>query len=301
MLLHAYLEKWLPAHCVGLKPATAECYKNTLKHIYGQPDQDLAALTPLDIPRYYEKQMSKGELRTAQLIYTLLKMALTDAVFIGYLEKNPMERLKKPKYIANTIHCLSGEEAGALLSLGGNYASAWALALCAGLRRGEIAALKWKNVQNGKIAVLTTRAKVNKESIEGTPKSSASRRILPASDKLIAHLTFQKRKQRKNCLNQGISWTENSYVITPSGQPLNDPRILNQFLAQDLKLLGFEKHTCHSLRHTYATAAVAAGVQMRVLQALMGHENIATTAKYYAHVPTNIMEFANSAIAKVYT
>lgn len=304
MELSQYLDMWLEAHNVGLRPATVESYSQIVKKIQQQcPEEnlDLEKLTPLQIPLFYAPQITGNKLRTAQLIYTVLKMALSDAVQMGFLLKNPMEFVKKPKNFPKTIEFLTQTEGKRLLSAPTRFQATWALCLLAGLRRGEAAALQWKSISNGKISVLATRARVGNNSVQGPPKSSSGQRILPMSGKLIALINQQNLRQRRFCLENRIAWSPESYVITPDGRPLADPRVLNKYLAADLARLGLPKVSCHSLRHSYATAAVAKKVDMRVLQALMGHENIHTTAKYYAHVQIDIMADANSAIASAYT
>lgn len=302
MNLSKYVDMWMESHSIGLKPATVESYRQIVKLIKKQsPEININELNPLITPLIWSKQVKLGHLRTAQLIYTVLKMALNDAVRMGFIAENPLKFIKKPRNVAKNIQFLNNSQANSLLQSDSRFITAWALGLLAGMRRGEIAALRWSNIKGGKIAVVATRARIGKETIEGKPKSVAGRRFLPISAKLERYLTRAKLCQRRYCLENGLSWSEENYVITKDGSPLEDPRILNKHLAADLKRLGLPRISCHGLRHSYATAAVSAGIEMRVLQTLLGHEDIQTTAKYYAHVPQEILVNANSAISAIYT
>lgn len=300
MLLSQYLEKWLPAHCVGLRPATVSSYADTVKIIIKQAETTEINLSPLDVPLIYAPQISAGHIRTAQLMYTILKMALKDAEEMGLIVKNPLKKLKKPKKPSKKIKSLTVEQGKKLLNIKSWYIIVWALALLAGLRRGEIAALRWFHIQETKLTVEATRSYVNGRCIEGPPKTDAGNRILPVSAILWAYVCSAKLAQRAHCLAHGVKWSEESYVITRDGRPINNPKILNENLKKDLAAAGLPRISCHGLRHSFAIAAVRAGIQMRVLQALMGHENIQTTAKYYAEVPEETMEEATNAISARY-
>lgn len=302
MTLHQYLDLWLPSHCVGLKPKTTECYTQTVHTIKKQtPDIPLDELTPLTVPMIYAKQIEKGNYRTAQLIYTVLAIAMKKALDMGLIDKNVMKSVKKPRNITQKqIKYLTAEQAAKLLDYDSKYQIAWAIALLAGLRIGEIAASKWSCLSEGKISVLRTLSRVNGQTVEGTPKSEAGKRSVPICDKLSQYLMSAQVSQRKNCLRQGIPWSKECYIITETGERIADTRYLNRVLTRDLEKLQLPHVSCHGLRHTYATAAVAAGVEMRVLQYLLGHESITTTARYYAHVPYKVLCKANTAIANIY-
>lgn len=74
------------------------------------------------------------------------------------------------------------------------------------------------------------------------------------------------------------------YVIVNASNAPVDPHTLNRALARDIARAQVRPINVHGLRHSMATAAVSAGVSMRVLQDLLGHASLSTTAQIYAHV-----------------
>lgn len=285
MTLSDYLDQWLPAHAAALRPATASSYRTTVAHIKAHaPEADLAELTPLHLANVYAPYVRDGHTRTAQLMYAVLVLAMRDAVRMGLILRSPMDMLRRPAGRAAPVTPLTVEQTQRLLAADTPHRAAWGLLLLAGLRKGEAAGLQWQDVENAKIHVCRTLNRIDGKTVVGEPKSDAGHRFVPLPPILDEILTTQKHLQMAEASRQHIRWEPSFSVITETGVPLRDPRTINRWLDADLARLKLPRVTVHALRHTMASNAVDAGVEMRVLQVLLGHASISTTAQYYAHV-----------------
>lgn len=162
------------------------------------------------------------------------------------------------------------------------FALAWQLALCCGLRRGELAGLRWSDVDQagGLIRVRNQRQRVGGCLIDAPPKSASGCRDIPIPPSLLPLFERQQLLQSANALLIGAAPV---YVVSPDGLPIA-PEALNRALAADISAAGVRPINLHGLRHSMATLAVSLGVSMRVLQQLLGHADYSTTAGTYAHV-----------------
>lgn len=303
MLLSGYLATWLPARTASLRPATAACYALCVKHISAAPvyARELSEITPLDCVGAYAPLLSAGRHRSAQLVHVVLNMALGDAVRMQYISSNPMATLRRPQYHSPEIEYLSPAQAALLLDRAKEYKAAWALMILAGLRKGEAAALTWDNVNTSNLVIKASVSRVGGLTHTGSPKSLSSRRTIPLAAKLSSILSQQRLTQKQYALSHGLRWSPGWLVISTDGQTIPDTRILNRMLRADLFSCGLPGITVHGLRHTFGASAVRAGIEMRILQKLLGHSAITVTAKYYAHVDEDVLQDAASKICALVT
>lgn len=152
------------------------------------------------------------------------------------------------------------------------------LALCAGLRIGEVCGLRWEDVDFAArtLGVRRTVGRVydcegrRASKTEGLPKTPGSERDVPISATLMRALRAWRGR------------SASPYVAGASPPPA-DPRSLRSWFARLLRRLGAEAVTFHGLRHTFATRCVEAGCDVKTLSAILGHSNVATTLNLYVH------------------
>ena len=172
----------------------------------------------------------------------------------------------------------------------------WVLVLATGLRRGEIAGLRWEDIDfdGGVLAVRRSRTSVAYRVHEGEPKTRSGRRTVSLDARVCAVLTSHRRRQLEERLAWGAAWENSGYVFTAEdGQPLHPERIKVMFdklvASAELPRIRF-----HDLRHTSATLALSAGIHPKVVSERLGHSNIAITLDLYSHVtPTLQAEAAD--------
>lgn len=154
--------------------------------------------------------------------------------------------------------------------------SAVLLCLYAGLRIGELCALRWSDIDfDGK--TLTVKRTVQRIVVPGhmtktilletDPKSESSRRTIPLASELLEILSRFKGEQR--------------YVFGEE-KPL-DPRTMQNRFKKILKEAGIDGRTFHTLRHTFATNCVENGMDVKTLSEILGHSDVKTTLNRYVH------------------
>lgn len=281
------VEEWLTAY-LGLRapelaPRTLEQYTD-LATRYIVPALGaipLEDLRPLAIAQLLAP-ISAQHPRTAQLVHRLLSTALRCAVAYGLIAASPAAAVAAPRHRRADPRWLDADTARALLTrtIGSRWHIAWSLALCLGLRRGELAGLRWGDVDLDKrlLTVSQQIQLIGGRIVTGPPKSDAGLRSLPLPPSLAAELAMWRRAQRAPI-------GADSYVLSchADGGPVT-PAAIGRALARDMRRAGLEPINLHGLRHTMATMAVAQGVHLRVLQGLLGHANISITADTYSHI-----------------
>ena len=152
------------------------------------------------------------------------------------------------------------------------------LALCAGMRIGEICALKVSDIDflAGTIdisrAVQRVQTGKKTELLVQTPKSDASERVIPLPSDLLSHLKTAVR---------GLP--ENAYVLTGRADKPMEPRTLRYYFSGFLKRCNIRYRNFHVLRHTFATRCIETGMDVKSLSELLGHADVRTTLKLYVH------------------
>ncbi|MDV6306812.1 site-specific integrase [Gordonia amicalis] len=160
----------------------------------------------------------------------------------------------------------------------------WWLALH-GLRLGEIARLRWESVDfdAGTLASVETRVAVGDEIRSGTPKSKASKRVLPMDAALADVLRAARAAQRAERLALGPDYAGGEYVASgPSGNPYH-PNLLTFRWGKLLDSLGITRVRLHDARHSSVSFQLARGIPLPTVAAWHGHQNPAVTAAIYAH------------------
>lgn len=169
------------------------------------------------------------------------------------------------------------------------------ISLSAGLRIGEVCALKWSdiNVANGTITVNRTIERIyvvdgekkHTELVINTPKTANSCREIPMSRELLAMV-----KPLKKVVNDDF------FVLTNDERP-TEPRTYRNFYNRLMTKLDIPKLKYHGLRHSFATRCIEVGCDYKTVSVLLGHSNISTTLNLYVH-PN--MEQKKRCIAKLF-
>jgi integrase len=164
------------------------------------------------------------------------------------------------------------------------------LAVLCGLRRGEIAALRWRNVDltSGQLAVIESAEQTKSGVRYKEPKNSLGRTIA-LSATMVAELTAHRTHQSQELLRLGKRLSEEDFVVTQAdGSPLR-PHSLGQqwvrFLERHRKL---PRIRFHDLRHAHATHLLASGVHPKVASERLGHSQVGITLDLYSHVLPNM-------------
>jgi integrase len=201
-----------------------------------------------------------------------LRVIYRRAIEDGDVSVNPCANLRLPAVRGRRERIASPEQAQRLLAaLPERDRSVWATALYAGLRRGELMALLWEDVDLAAGVIRIERSYDDKGRVEIEPKSRAGRRTVPIVGALRDVLVDHKARQdRDGGLVFGSS-AETPFV--PSNLWRRAQRAWNR--------AGLEPIGLHEARHTFASVLIAAGVNAKAITTYMGHASIQTTYDLY--------------------
>ncbi len=224
-----------------------------------------------------------------QFIHAVLHQALENAVKWNVVPRNVTKLVSLPRVERYDAQTLTVEQAKLLLeAAGGSRIEVMILvALNTGMRRGELSALRWDDIdfQNGVIFVHRTVNYVGGYGfVETEPKTRASKRKIAVSEKVLEALKAHHEQQEQMCLKAGERWCEQGLVFcNRHGKYLLPEVVSNQFHAL-LARAGLPDMRFHDLRHTMATMLLEADVHPKKVQERLGHSSIAITMDTYSHV-----------------
>lgn len=274
--LSEYLEWWLTTVKRNLEPSSKRAYATRARWATAHIGTvKLSRLSADDVEHLLAELEHQGlSPWSRSKVRSLLSSALRYAERTGRVERNVAALVDGPR-CEHRIDPLSADEARAVLSAASDhpYGLAAVLGLRLGLRIGEIAALRWENVDLDAETLTVTAAK--------TP---AGRRTLPLAGAGDAFRAW-RAQQAAERLSAGPLWASNeSFVFTgPLGAPVST-RTLRRHWGLWCEEAGVGPRRFHASRHTCATLLLADGVPLEVVSAVLGHAAIAITADVYARV-----------------
>ena len=237
---------------------------------------------------------------TVRYCHRLLRRALQDALRWELIDRNPCDAVIAPRRADTEMKVWSPDEAKQFLAYveGDRLAAMWRLFLATGMRRGEVAGLRWIDVdlEAGRVAVRHTRVLVYDRATVSEPKTRRSRRVVAMDNGTVQALTLHRQRQDAEREYAGEVWTETGYVfVRENGEPLDPDRISHLFrLTADAA--GVPRIRLHDLRHTAAALALATGMHPKVMSDRLGHSSIAITLDVYGHLVPGLQENAAAAV-----
>ncbi|MCB0927099.1 MAG: site-specific integrase [Mycobacterium sp.] len=223
-------------------------------------------------------------------------LARTRAIFSdlmdqGVLVRNVAALVKSLPTEKSTMRTLDADQVAKLLDSTRDdvFGIAWLLAIY-GLRRGEIAALLWGDVdlEAKTIAITTSRVPVAGGSETGATKTRTSTRTLPMPDDLTAALKRAKKRQAEAKLALGSKWAgvkdpAKGHVVVDAFGRTPHPDTLTHAWRDALETAGLPHVRLHDARHSCATLMHMRGVPVVVIAAWLGHQDAGFTLRTYAH------------------
>ncbi len=233
-----------------------------------------------------------------------IEQVLADAKAQGLVGRNVAALVSRVSKPIRPVDTYTEEEVGKLLSslAGDRLGHAWELAL-SGLRRGEIAGLRWSDVDLAAKALSITNNRVDAggTAVENDPKSITSRRTLPLPNRLVTVLRSAKALQARERLALGAGGGPWEYVVSNEvGQPYH-PQVLSRYWSDAVKAAGVRHIKLHAARHTCATLMHLSGVPVAVIAAWIGHKDASLTMKLYAHSQHDALKAAGDSLDRVVT
>lgn len=259
----------------------------------------LRKLQTSDLQKFYNKIIiQKFSLSVIKLIHTIIYQSLKQAVKEGTLARNVAEHTLFPKKQLSEATALSKKDLAGFINFNRNhkYFLPVFLALTTGIRRGELLALLWEDIdfRQGRLKICRSLSLGRQgRAIIAECKTEKSKRIIPLPVEISRELKLHKAKQIKQKLKMGSFFQDNGLVFCKKDGNSFTTAAFHKNFKNMLNQAGLSnKIRFHDLRHTYATLLLEAGENPKVIQELLGHANISTTLDIYSHVSSQLKEQA---------
>lgn len=225
--------------------------------------------------------------RMVQFIHAVLRNALQTAVREEVIPRNvaSLVRVSAPRYTVNRGLDLAQAKRLLKVSRDDRFHALYVLALCLGLRRGELLGLRWQDVDlvAGRLEVVHTLQRVDGRLLLVPPKTEGSVQTVPLPDLCITSLREHRERQLAERPAAGANWQDHGLVF-PSrrGTPL-EPTNLRRSWHPLRSAAGLDGMRFHDLRHTCVTLLLNLDVPPQVVREIVGHSDIGVTMTIYAH------------------
>jgi len=301
MTVREWLTMWLATVREEVAPKSYERYAEIARNflIPTLGNYALTKLVPSHIQKAYNGWATGGRLdgkagglapQTRRHIHRILRTALARAVEQQVIARNPADvfRNRLPKVERRDLVTLTADQSAQLLQAIAHSRVYWPvlLALSTGMRRGEILALRWKNVdlELGTLRVVESLEQTKTSIRFKTPKSGRHRAVtLPAY--AVEELRRLKREQAEGLLALGVRQTgETLLCCRADGKPHQPLSLTYEFARFIRRLSDLPRVRFHDLRHSHATQLLASGVHPKIASERLGHASVGITLDLYSHV-----------------
>lgn len=284
---------WLNALESRAKPTTVASYRANLEHhvLPALGSLKLHEVTGEHLDAFYAELLADGRIdgkgglqrRSVGNIHMLIRLIFRDARSAGIVKRNPTADAHPPKRNERkraVMRAWTTDELAAFLQAcaGEHLQAAFHLAALTGMRRGEIAALRWPNFDpsRAQVFVAESRTRVGTEIVHSDSTKTGGARTVDLDPRTVQMLRAHRRRQQ-------IAHVEQLAFTYPDGRQLRPDYLSERFLRVAAKA-GLRRIRFHDLRHTHATIALQAGVPVHVVAQRLGHANPAMTLNIYSHV-----------------
>lgn len=277
---------------LSVEPGTLEGYRAYLPRI-SRLNMPIAELTPTHVQHWIDQLKAEGTGSSIlRKTYDQLRYACRWGVTMRELPTNPCDGVKPPKRTETMPNPLAIEDVPGLVDklnairpFEPVLADAALLSLNTGMRRGEVAGLRFRDIYDDSIHINHVVAKKSGGSYLKNYPKNRERRVVPLNDTLRE--IVERRKQAAGIEGDALG---DCFVFASPESPLQFPSldVLSRKFTAFSKahvLLGVEDEllTFHDLRDTFATIALTSGIDLVTVAAILGHKDTTTTLRHYAH------------------
>lgn len=302
--LEEWLKEWMRVYKKPyISPRTYQGYveksKTILEHL---GNMQLQKIELYHLQKFISDLQNEGKSpKSLRHYYSILKMCFDDAIMCRHISLNPTRNLKLPSMRRKELNIMTKEEQLVFEGFMKKYrmGTAYIVLVNTGLRAGELSGLTWKDVDFENKALYVRRGmqkittydddfnKVKRERKVTDVKTENSYRVVPMLDKVVKILQEYKKKiqaEQEELAELGEGFKEDDFIFkTKYNHPITS-EYLRKTCQGICKSNNFRKVGIHELRHTFATRSIEAGIDLRVLQEILGHASYSTTADIYVHI-----------------
>jgi integrase len=290
--LGPYLDYWLENVVKPTRrPATYALYEINIR-VHIKPGLGKHQLKRFGVPTVQAFSNSKLQacqsVRNVHILRQILSAALSRAVREELVARNVARLVELPSWEPRSITPWSAAEALSFLEAAAPdpLYPAFVLLLLYGMRRGEVLAIRWQDVNfdTAQLHVRQTVQRIQGQLHFGPVKTRAGNRDLPLVGIATTALAARKQAQDADQRNLGRAWADTGLVFTTrTGRPV-EPRNLVRSFTRICENNGIRRIHVHAIRHTTVSLLKALGVPARDAQIILGHAHITTTQQIYTHV-----------------
>ncbi len=296
-----YLEKWLEeVYKPSVKPLSYQNYRSVVRvHLIPSLGHiPLQKLAVADVQSLYARKLNEGyKPRMVVLIHSALHRALENAVKWGLVARNVAKLATLPHVARYEAKTLTAQQVRTLLDTarGNRFEVVLILAVATGMRRGELLALHWDDIDfvQSSVFVHRTLSRIIRQGCKETePKTRAGRRVIVLPAMVVGALQKHQMEQEKKRIEAGEKWVGHGLVFCTNCGDYIIPDYADRELHKLLVAAGLPDIRFHDLRHSAATMLLVAGVHPKVVQERLGHSTIAMTMDTYSHVVPSMQQEA---------
>lgn len=301
---------WIERHLtLFIKPKTKSStlanYRSVLRtHIKPSLGSvELQRISVETLQEFYNFKSENLSSSSLSLIHLIVTASLKQAVRQRLILTNPADHTTRKTVKNKEVKPMTPDEVKSYLSAAREHQPrlypAFLIILSTGLRRGEILALRWQDI-NFDEGILTVNQSINRvelspgktELVFSEPKTANSKREVPLTAQVLAELKAHKSRMAQERLKLGTGYQDNGLIFWTvckkegqhiAGIAIEPKNFLRTHKALLVKAGLRNEITVHTLRHTFATMLAQAGENPKTLQLLLGHSNVRTTLNTYVH------------------
>jgi integrase len=295
-----YLDRWLGEYVQpNLSPRTAEGYEHIIRRylVPATGNLAIAGLKPEHLQHFYSDELNTGlSAQTVRHHHTVLHKALQDAVEWGLLVRNIADAVSPPHTTQPEMQTWNESEVSLFLEAakGTLYYKLFYLALFTGMRRSELLALRWQDIDfiYGQISVnRSLHVLKGGKVIFRQPKTATGRRTIALPPSALLVLTEYRKQKEAEALLLDSPVLDTDLVFSTLGKPLL-PNTVTHAWGKLVKRTGLKAIRLHDARHTHASIMLKQGIHPKIVQERLGHSSIQITLDTYSHVAPGLQEAA---------
>ncbi len=292
-----YFGAWLAAMRRQVRPTTFENYRVNFEAYIrsGIGHVPLQEITATRLNTFYGLLLEGAPWRAGRAlsaksvrnVHGVLSKALGDALDEDKVARNAAKQAKPPKVAKVEMNVWTKEEMKTFLdaTVGDRLFALWRLACRTGMRRGELAGLRWLDLDfdAAELSVRQSLVIVGTAATFQPPKTERGKRTIALDQTTIAALKAHRKAQLEERLRWAEAWNDSGLVFVREGGGLIFPELISDWFARAAAAAGLPTIPFHSVRHSYATASLEAGMPVMILSARLGHSTPALTLNVYSH------------------